>query len=168
MTGYVWLKRQKLTTHSKKIANHSKIQYEGSTLLPYPHQNIFWREYLHGSILHSILGCVGGVGGMCNQKGDKWPPIGNNLQITHKSIMKALFCSCTHTKTYFEENISRGVFHTVFWGYGMGMWVQKGKKWPPTGKKLQITQKSNMKALYCSHTHIKTYFEKQSPEEYFL
>ena len=30
--------------------------------------------------------------------------------------MKALFCSCTHTKTCFEKNISRGVFHRVFWG----------------------------------------------------
>ena len=110
-------------------------------------------------------------GGMCNQKGNKWPPIGEKSQITPKSIMKALFCSHTHNKTYFEENMSRGVFHRVFWGcWGSVEEVcvtEKGKKWPPTRKKLQITQKSNMKALYCSHTHTKTYFEENISRRVF-
>ena len=77
--------------------------------------------------------------------------------------MKALYWSHTHTKTYFEENISRGVFHTVFWGCGVGMGGlcnQKRDKWPPIGEKLQITAKSIMKALFCSRSHIKTYFEE--------
>ena len=112
---------------------------------------------------YAFWGVWGVWGGVCNQKSDKWPPIEEKSQITQKSIMKAVFCSLTHTKTYFEGNISRGVFHRVFWGYrggGRGMCDQKGKKWPPTGKKSQITQKSNMKALYCSHTHTTTYFEE--------
>ena len=80
------------------------------------------------------------------------------------SYMKALFCSLTHTKTYFEENISRGVFHRVFWGcrgvWGGYVWPKRQQKWPPIGEKLQITQKSNVKALFCSCIHNKTYFEE--------
>ena len=31
--------------------------------------------------------------------------------------------------------------------------TEKGEKWQPAGEKSQITQNSNMKALFCSHTH---------------
>ena len=47
------------------------------------------------------------------KKGEKWPPTREKLQITQKSIMKALFCSRTHTKTYSEEFSSRGGFCRV-------------------------------------------------------
>ena len=52
--------------------------------------------------------------------------------------MKAVFCSLTHTKTYFEGNISRGVFHRVFWGYRGEMEgvcvTKKAKNDPPQEK----------------------------------
>ena len=148
-------KRQKMTTHRRKIANHSWIHYEGSILFPYPHQNIFWRKYLHGSILHSILRCVGG---MRNQKGDKWPPIGKNRKSLQNPLWRLYFVPVP-TPKHILRKISPEEYSTVFWGCrgcGRGICDQKGKKWPPTGKKSQISQKSNMKALFCSRTHTKT------------
>ena len=40
--------------------------------------------------------------------------------------------------------------------------TKKCKKWPPTRKKWQIPQNSNLKALLCSRTHTKTYSKVDS------
>ena len=40
--------------------------------------------------------------------------------------------------------------------------TKKCEKWPSLGKKWQIPQKSNMKALFCSRTHTKAYSELNS------
>ena len=48
-------------------------------------------------------GCGGWGVGLCEQNGEKLPPMGEELQITQNSNMKALFCSRTHTKTYNKD-----------------------------------------------------------------
>ena len=54
-----------------------------------------------------------------------------------------------------------------FGGCGGCVYDQNGEKWPPTGEILQIAQKSDMKALFCSRTHTKTYSKEFSSREWF-
>ena len=150
-----------MTTHRKESQITHKSIMKALFCSPTHIKTYFEKKISRGVFPIVCWGCRGCGRGICDQKSKKWPLTGKKSHFTRKSNKKAPFSSRTQTKIYFEENISRVLFHIVYWGCrgcGRGMCDQKGKELPLTGKKLQITQNSNMKALFRSRTHTKVYF----------